>query len=151
MVKIHALSRNNRIHLFLLITSLLLIILPVLNRTPTKQISEKSLYAAAEFLLLVDTEEYAKSWEVTSDTLKKMLTQKAWNEKIAQLRTFVGPVVERVQYETSYTDSASGVPPGEYVIMTFVSRFELKERVTETLTLLLDDNDQWQVVGYFLK
>ena len=151
MVKIHALSRNNRIHLLLFITSLLLIIVPVLNKTPSQQISEKSLFAAAEFLFLVDTEEYAKSWDVSSETLKKMLTQKAWNEQITQLRTFLGPVVERIQHDISYTDSAGDVPPGEYVIMTFVSKFELREHVTETITLLLGDDDQWQVVGYFMK
>ncbi len=151
MVKIHALSRNNRIHLLLLFTSLLLIIVPVLNKTPSKQISEKSFFAAAEFLLLVDTEEYAKSWEVTSETLKKMLTQEAWNEQVTKLRTFLGPIIERTHYDISYTDTARDVPAGEYVIMTFVSRFELRERVTETITLLLGDNGQWQVVGYFLK
>ena len=150
MVKIHALSRNNRIHLFLFITSLLLIIVPVLNKTPSHQISEKSLRAAAHFLFLVDTEDYAKSWEVSSETLKKMLTQEAWNEQITKIRTFLGPIIERVQHDVSYTDSASDVPPGEYVIMTFISRFELRDRVTETITLLLGDNDQWQVVGYFL-
>jgi hypothetical protein len=151
MVKIHALSRNNRIHLFLFIASLLLIIVPVLNKTPSQKVSQKSLFAAAEFLLLVDTEEYAKSWEVSSKHLKKMLTQKAWTERIAQLRTFLGPIIERDQHDISYTDSASDVPPGEYVIMTFISKFEFRERVTETITLLLGDDDQWQVVGYFLK
>ena len=151
MVKIHALSRNNRIHLLLLFTSLLLIVVPVLNKTPSKQISEKSFFAAAEFLFLVDTEEYAKSWEVSSETLKKMLTQEAWDEQITQIRAFLGPIVERIHHDISYTDSASDVPSGEYVIMTFVSRFELRGRVTETITLLLGDDDQWQVVGYFLK
>ena len=150
-MKIHALSRNNRIHLFLIVSSLLLILVPVLNKTPSQQISEKSVLAAAEFLFLVDTEEYAKSWDVSSETLKQMLTQEAWNEQITQIRTFLGPIVERVQHDISYADTANDVPPGEYVVMTFISKFELRERVTETVTLLLDDNDQWQVVGYFLK
>jgi hypothetical protein len=151
MVKIHALSRNNRIHLFLFIASLLIVIVPVLNKTPSYQISEKSVHAAAHFLFLVDTEEYAKSWEVSSETLKKMLTQEAWNDQITKIRAFLGPIIERVQHDISYTDTAGDVLPGEYVIMTFISRFELRERVTETITLLLGDNGQWQVVGYFLK
>jgi hypothetical protein len=80
-----------------------------------------------------------------------MLTQEAWNDQITKIRAFLGPIIERVQHNISYTDTASDAPPGEYVIMTFISRFELRERVTETITLLLGDNDQWQVVGYFLK
>ena len=62
----------------------------------------------------------------------------------------MGPVVERVHHDITYTDSASDVPEGEYVVMTFISRFALKERVIEKLTLMLGENNQWEVVGYFL-
>lgn len=150
MINIQALSRNVRVHLFLMVASLLLIIVPVLNKTPSQQISEQSVLAAAQFLFLVDTEEYAKSWEISSETLQNMLTQKAWNEKIAQIRSLLGPVIERFQHNIAYTDTASDVPSGEYVVMTFSSRFALKGQATETLTLLLDDNGQWLVVGYFV-
>ena len=151
MIKVPALSRNARIHIFLLISSLLLIIVPVMNKTPSQHDAEKSVLAAAQFLFLVDTEEYARSWEVASDKLKKMLSQETWNEKIAKIRSFLGPIVERVHHDISYTDSASDVPAGEYVVMTFISKFEFRERVIETITLMLDGNDQWQVVGYFLR
>ena len=150
MINIKAISHHARIHLLLIFTSLLLVVVPVLNKIPSQQISERSLHAAAQFLFLVDTEDYATSWEVTSETLKKMLTQKAWNEQIAELRSFLGPIVERVQSSIAYTNSASDVPAGEYVILTFMSEFELRERVTETITLMLGDNGQWRVVGYFL-
>ena len=151
MLKIQVLSRNARIHLFLIVSSLLLIIVPVLNKSPTQHVTEKSVLAAAQFLFLVDTEEYARSWEVSSEKLKKMLSQEVWNEKIAQIRAFLGPIVERIHHDISYTDSASDVPMGEYVVMTFISKFEFRERVIETITLMLDGNDQWQVVGYFLR
>lgn len=151
MVNIQSISRNAQIHLLLLFTSLLLIVIPVYNKTPSQQVAEKSVLAAAEFLFLVDTEEYAESWKISSEVLQKMLPQKVWSEKISELRTFLGPIIERVQQSISYTDDASDVPRGEYVVMTFVSKFELRERVTETLTLLLGDDDQWQVVGYFLR
>lgn len=151
MVNIKAISRNAQIHLCLLFTSLLLIVMPVLNKTPSQQVAESSVLAAAEFLFLVDTEEYAESWEVTSTVLQEMLTQQAWSEKISELRTFLGPIVERVQNNITYTDDATDVPTGEYVVMTFISKFELRERVTETITLLLGDDNRWQVVGYFLR
>ena len=151
MINIQAISRKAQIHLCLLFTSLLLIVVPVLNKTPSQQVAERSVLAAAEFLFLVDTEEYGESWEVSSAVLQKMLTQQAWSEKISELRTFLGPVVERVQNNITYTDDATDVPTGEYVVMTFVSKFELRERVTETITLLLGDDNRWQVVGYFLK
>jgi Protein of unknown function (DUF4019) len=151
MIKAQALSRNLQIHLFLFLASLLLIIIPVLNKTPSQRVAEESGLAAAQFLFLIDTEEYAKSWEVTSEYLKQMLTQKAWDDQITKIRSFLGPIVERIQHNISYTDTASDVPAGEYVVMTFVSKFELRERVIETITLMLDSNDEWQVAGYFLR
>lgn len=140
-----------RIHLFLFVASLLWIIVPAINKTPSELVANQALAAAAEFLYLVDTEEYAKSWEVTSGVLKEMLTQADWNQEIDRLRSFLGPIVERLQHEITYTATASDVPSGEYVVMTFVSKFALSERVFEKLTLMLGDNDRWQVVGYFLK
>lgn len=107
--------------------------------------------AASHFLFLVDTEEYARSWEVSSENLKEMLSQDAWNERIAEIRSFLGPIIERSQYDIAYTDSPIDVPSGEYVVMRFVSKFELRDRVTETVTLMLGDNNQWQVAGYFLR
>ena len=151
MIKIRTLSQHAQIHLFLMFSCFLLIALPILNKTPTQHVAEQSVFAASQFLFLVDTEEYARSWEVSSERLKKMLTQKAWNEQITKIRSFLGPIIERIHQDISYTDSAIDVPSGEYVVMTFISKFEFRERVTETITLMLGDNDQWQVVGYFLR
>lgn len=151
MLHAKAISRNARIHLMLIVTSILLIVVPVLNKTPTSQVTEASVRAAGQFLYLVDTEEYARSWDVSSEYLKKILTQESWNVQIAKIRSFLGPIVERIHHDISYTDSASDVPAGEYVVMTFISKFELRERVIETITLMLNSDNEWQVVGYFLR
>ena len=151
MIKAQAISRNVRIHLFLIFASLMWIIVPAINKTPSQEVREASVHAAAQFLFLIDTEEYAKSWEVTSESLKSILTKKAWNEQITKIRSFLGPIVDRIQHDISYTANSTDVPEGEYVVMTFVSQFELRERVIETITLMLDSNDQWQVAGYFLR
>jgi len=151
MIKKLAIPWQVRIHLFLFVASLLWIIVPAYNKAPSELVTRHSLAAATEFLYLVDTEEYAKSWEVTSSALKNMLSQAAWSEEIDRLRSFLGPVIERIHHDIAYTDSASDVPEGQYVVMTFISRFELSEQVFEKLTLMLGENNQWQVAGYFLK
>ena len=151
MIKIQPISQHAKIHLFLIFSCFLLIAIPIWQKTPTQRVAEQSAFAAAQFLFLVDTEEYAKSWEISSANLKKMLNQEAWNEQIVKIRSFLGPIVERIHQDISYTDSSDDVPDGEYVIMTFISQFAFKERVTETITLMLGDNQQWQVVGYFLR
>ncbi|HKI51367.1 MAG TPA: DUF4019 domain-containing protein [Geothermobacteraceae bacterium] len=149
----HALtvSRNVRIHMFLLIASLLWIIVPAINKAPSQEVRQASIQAAAQFLFLIDTEEYAKSWEVTSDSLKHILSQKTWNKQISKIRSFLGPIVDRIHQDIAYTSNATDIPEGEYVVMTFISQFELRERVIETITLMLSSDNQWQVAGYFLR
>jgi hypothetical protein len=149
-LKTFAIPWQVRIHLFLFFASILWILVPAINKSPSQLVTQQSIVAASEFLYLVDTEEYSRSWDVTSASLKSMLSEEAWNERITELRSFLGPVVERIQHDITYTDSAGDVPDGEYVVMTFISRFELRERVVEKLTLMLGDDDYWKVVGYFL-
>lgn len=144
-------SKSLPLHLCLLSMSLLLIVVPLWNKTPSQEVLDQSLLSAAQFLYLVDTEEYARSWEVTSSRLQEMIPQESWNAQINKIRKFLGPISDRVQHSVSYTNSASDVPIGEYVVMTFVSSFAFREGVVETLTLMLDEHDSWQVAGYFLR
>jgi hypothetical protein len=151
MLRKPAIPWQVRIHLFLFVASLLWILVPAINKSPSKIVAQQASLAAAEFLYLVDTEEYAESWEVTSAALKDMLSQDSWNDRITELREVLGPVIERLLQDVSYTDSASDVPKGEYVVMTFVSKFELREKVVEKLTLMLGDDATWRVAGYFMR
>ena len=150
MIKTKSLLRNAPIHLFLIVSSLMLIIVPYLNKAPSFNISQQTVHAASQFLYLVDQEEYAKSWEISSETLQQMLPQAEWNMKLARLRAMVGPLVERFQHQIAYADEVVGGPAARYVVVTFISRFTFKDRAKETITLLLDDNEQWLVAGYFL-
>ena len=58
MIKIRSISHHAQIHLCLIFTSILLIVVPVLNKIPTQQVADRSVRAATEFLFLVDTEDH---------------------------------------------------------------------------------------------
>jgi hypothetical protein len=135
----------------LIATSLLLIIVPAINKIPSQQVAEKAMAAAANFLFLVDTEEYLKSWEATSSTLKNILPRDAWHEQITEIRELLGPIIGRDYQEISYTQHAHNVPAGEYVVLTFLSRFEGRSYATETITLKLAKDNTWQVAGYHVR
>jgi len=143
--------KDPRVHLFLLVGSLLLIFISVSNKTPTELVTEQSTVAAFEFLHMVDAEEYAQSWEDASAMLQNMLTKKAWMAQLSKIREMTGPILERTHDKISYTDEAINAPPGEYVVISFVSKFAFKGYVIETITLLLDKSGHWLVAGYFLK
>ena len=143
--------KDPRVHLFLLLGSILLIFISVNNKIPTEEVARQSVEAAFEFLHMVDAEEYEQSWENASALLQEMLSKENWTRQLAKIREMTGPVVERTSDKISYTDEAIEAPPGEYVVITFVSKFALKGYVIETITLLLDKSGNWLVAGYFLK
>jgi hypothetical protein len=139
------------IHLMLITTSLLLIIIPAINKTPSQQVAEKAMTAAANFLFLIDTEEYLKSWENASNALKNILPRDAWHDQITEIRQLLGPIIDRDHQDISYTRSSPDVPSGEYVVLTFLSQFRDRAFATETVTVKLGIDDIWRVAGYFVR
>ena len=142
---------NSRIHYFLIAGFLLLILIPMINKTPSEEVSVQSTDAAVKFLYLVDNLEYAQSWEISSGHMQKALAKEDWSKKIAEMRDIVGPLVKRSRDDVTYLDTPADMPEGEYVVITFVSEFKNRNRVTESVTLYHGKNSQWQVAGYFLK
>jgi hypothetical protein len=139
------------IHLMLITTSLLLIIIPAINKTPSQQVAEKAMAAATHFLFLIDTEEYLKSWESTSNALKNILPRDAWHEQLTEIRQLLGPIIGRDHRDISYTRSSPDVPAGEYVVLTFFSQFRDRAFATETVTVKLGLDNIWRVAGYFVR
>jgi len=144
-------SRRASIHLMLIMTSLLLIIVPAINKTPSRQVAEQAMAAASHFLFLIDTEEYLQSWEASSSALKNILSRKEWDMQIAKLRNFLGPIISRQHQDSSFTRNASDVPEGQYVVLTFLSSFRDRQHATETITLKLGKDDIWRVAGYYVR
>lgn len=143
--------KNIRIHLLLIATSLLLIIVPAINKTPSQQVAENALAAATQFLFLVDTEEYVQSWENSSAALKNILSLDAWNVQVADIREMLGPIIGREQHDIGYTRNDPDVPLGKYVVLTFQSQFRDRPFTFETITLKLGSDNEWRVAGYHVK
>lgn len=142
---------NSRIHYFLIAAFLLLVFVPMINKTPSKETEQKATDAAVRFLYLVDHGDYDESWQIASVHLQKTLPQDEWREKIAQIRGAVGPAIERSRDDITFMEASGDLPEGEYVVITFVSKFQNRSRVTESVTLYHGENGQWKVAGYYLK
>jgi len=141
--------KNSRIHLVLIVMTLVLILVPALNKTPDKETAVKATDAAVKFLYLVDNREYAQSWEIASDHLKTTIGKEEWIEKLAQVRGSLGPVSERVKDDITYQKATGDLPAGEYVIIRFNTIFNTRQSAIETVTLHLDGAGEWRVAGYF--
>ena len=141
---------NSRIHIFLAIGFVLLIAIPMLNKTPSEEVSVKSTDAAIKFLYLVDNGEYVKSWETSSKHMKAAVTGEEWTNKIKKERDTLGAIVERHRDKVTYYKGAADLPEGEYVVITFNSVFKKRQLVKETVTLSLAKDNEWRVAGYSL-
>lgn len=54
-------------------------------------------------------------------------------------------MIARRLVDAEYTASLASAPPGEYVVVQFLSRFESTDSIPETVTLKLEDDGTWRV------
>jgi translation initiation factor 2B subunit (eIF-2B alpha/beta/delta family) len=139
-----------RIHAVLLFAALFMIFFPMLREKPDSEKAEKATAAAMVFLQLIDAEQYAESWRSAANLMKEKVTQEDWIEKLTKARVVSGALVERIEESVSYSTYAQDSPDGEYVSLTFESKFHRAENVSEFVTVMLEDG-QWKAAGYFIK
>jgi hypothetical protein len=139
-----------RIHIVLIIAAVFMVVYPILSEKPDTEKAEKATAVAMEFLQLIDAEKYAQSWQMAADMMKEQITEKDWVEKLTKARTLSGKLVERVEESVSYSTSAKDSPEGEYIALTFASKYQKAESVSEYVTVMVEDG-HWKVAGYFIQ
>ena len=110
-----------------------------------------ALRAVDAWLQLVDTGQYAKSWEEAAEFFRNAVPRDSWQKSTEVFRKPLGKLVSRKLNSTNYTTSAPGAPDGEYVIIQYDTAFENKKSAVETVTPMLDKDGRWRVSGYFIK
>ncbi|MDA3902676.1 MAG: DUF4019 domain-containing protein [Desulfuromusa sp.] len=140
-----------RVHAFLAIIALIIIFYPSISRKPDQQRVDDSTIAATHFFELVDSGQYEQSWEACSAYLKGDVAQQEWVERLSAVRTVAGKLLERNQTDYTYTrDAGASIPDGEYMVYHFDSKFQNKDHLTETVTIMLEQDKNWRVAGYFI-
>jgi hypothetical protein len=113
---------------------------------------EKLAIAAAEkWVGLLDSGNYAASWNHAAEYFKASITQKGWEQAIKAVRSPLGKVISRKMYAKTYRRTIPGAPDGEYVIIQFKTSFENKKSAVETVTPMRDKDGKWRVSGYFIR
>ncbi len=70
-----------------------------------------------------------------------------WMDAIPKARGPFGALVERTPAESQYRNALEGRPPGDYVSVIFLSKFEQQE-VEEIVTTTREADGKWRVTGY---
>jgi hypothetical protein len=107
--------------------------------------------SAESWLALVDSSNYAGSWDQAAELFKTSVTKDQWRTALNTARTPLGKLVSRKLKSATYTKSLLGAPDGEYVVIQYDSSFEHKQSALETITPMLDKDGKWRVSGYFIK
>ena len=93
------------------------------------------------WLALVDAGRYAESWNDLSSQLKAKFTVDSWPKALEPLLKQVGKLNRRT------FKSAMSLVPGKADV-DFESSFAKQRQVTETVTMLFEDDGKWHVSGY---
>ena len=103
--------------------------------------------AAAGWLVLLDRRDWGRSWETASTTFRTTVPLPTWMDNVPKVREGLGALLDRVPAEMSYKTSLPGRPPGEYVTVIFLSKFEAKE-LQEVVATVREADGRWRVTGY---
>lgn len=118
--------------------------------TPGDPVADKEAagkLAAGGWLVLLDRRDWGRSWETSSTSFRTTVPLGAWMDNVPKVRDGLGALVDRLPAEMSYKTALPGRPPGEYVTVIFLSKFEAKE-LQEVVTTVREPDGRWRVTGY---
>jgi hypothetical protein len=110
----------------------------------------KAEVAAKQWLALIDSGNYAASWEQAAGTFKAGFSKEIWM-KIIPDRAPVGAAKSRKLKFAEFATSLPGTPEGKYVVIQYDTQFENWLSAIETVTLLKEKDGSWRVSDYFIK
>ena len=116
-----------------------------------KEQIEAALIAAEKWLAVVDSGDYAESWEQAAGYLKKAVSREKFVQSLGAALGPMGSLVSRKVKSSRYLTSLPGAPDGEYVVIQYVSSFRNKKKAVETVTPMLEPDGGWRVSGYYIK
>jgi hypothetical protein len=117
--------------------------------------------AADGWLGLVDSGNYAASWDQAARPLKGAMKQADWVQQAEAARAPLGKLVSRRLKSRQYTEKAPTTRviggrvytwgDGQYVVLQYDSAFANKASAGETVTAMADADGSWRVAGYSIR
>jgi Protein of unknown function (DUF4019) len=112
---------------------------------------QAALTAANKWLAIVDSGQFAKSYDESARLFQSRVTKDRWLRQIKAGRPLFGKVIKRTLEAEQFTTTMPGAPDGEYVVIQFDTEFEKKKQAIETITPMKEQNGTWRVSGYFVR
>ena len=104
--------------------------------------------AATGWLGLLDRRDWGTAWERSGALFRKNVPLGTWMDNIPNVRAPFGTLQQREVVSAVYKTTMPGHPDGEYVTVSFVSKFDKKAEVRELVTTVRESDGRWRVTGY---
>ena len=103
------------------------------------------------WLSLIDSQNYAASWETAATLFRNAVTQEQWKAAAQTARAPLGQLKMRTVKTATAAKTLPGAPDGEYVVFQFDTSSDQKAAAVETVTAVRERDGTWHVGGYFIK
>lgn len=107
--------------------------------------------AAEEWVALIDSGEYAASYQAAADSIfKTQLTEDEWVRIVGVVREERLPSLQRRSFvDVQQLDELPNAPAGQYAIVRYESRYG-EVTADEVVTLVLEEG-RWKPAGYAVR
>jgi hypothetical protein len=112
---------------------------------------KKAERAAKDWLELIDGKNYAESYDEAASFFRAMVDKKDWIKTLRNLRSMLGEAVSRKLISAKRANKMAGAPDGEYVIITYKTKFDKKADAREVIVPMLDKDGKWRISGYHIQ
>ncbi len=121
----------------------------VLSASVCLAADKAAVKASAAFLSLVDSGQYAQSWDQASAFFKSKVPQDAWVQQLSTARKPYGTVKSRKILGAKDFNSLPGAPAGQYVVIEYATAFTQNDS-GERVTMMRQADGSWRMAGYFI-
>jgi hypothetical protein len=104
--------------------------------------------AAAKWLESTDSGDHAAGWQQSAALFRSALPQASWEASAAQVRGPLGAVGNRKFKAANFSTQLPGAPEGQYYVLVYTTQFEKKDRASEAVITMREDDGSWKVAGY---
>ena len=105
--------------------------------------------ASEKWLNAVDTDNLLATWQEAAEVFKLGVKQAEWVTDLEAIRTQLGKATMRQLKTAQYSTTLRGAPArGDYVTITFLTKFANAPLAAETLLVSKEADGVWRIAGY---
>jgi mono/diheme cytochrome c family protein len=119
----------------------------VITLAAASPVDGEAVLAARKWILLVDSQKYAESWDAAGSQFRAKVKREQWVTALTRSRQPMGDLISRSGSRLEFSKTTAGGPDGDYALLNFTSRFGNQGVFTERVTLMKEDGC-WQVAAY---